>query len=59
MIEGEKFAELLNRPFSRWMRGDVEMENSSRAYLHGYKTYKTRKVAVTDMKKSQATIAFA
>jgi len=27
----------LNRPFSRWMRGDVEMENSSGAYLHGYK----------------------
>ncbi len=37
MIEGEKFAELLNRPFSRWMRGDVEMENSSGAYLHGDK----------------------
>ncbi len=58
MIEGKELAELLNRPFSRWMLSDVAMENSSGAYLHGDGTYKIRKVAVTEMKKSQATIAF-
>jgi len=29
MTKGKEFTELLNRPFSRWMGGDVEMENSS------------------------------
>ena len=37
MVEDKELAELLHRPFSRWMRRDIDMENSPRADLHGDK----------------------
>ncbi len=57
MIEHQKFAELLSRPFGRGMRSHVRVENAPRTDLMATKTYRRRNEAVTETKKSQATMA--
>ena len=59
MVVCQKFAELLNRPFRRGMIGYIDKENPAGANLHRDEDVNTRKVALTETKKSQATIALA
>ena len=59
MIAGESLAELLKRPFGGWMFGDVDVEQSPRANLHCNEHVQDAELAVTTVKKSQATIAWA
>ncbi len=55
MIERQK----LSRPLGRGMRSHVRVENAPRTDPIATKTYRTRKEAVTETKKSQATMACA
>jgi hypothetical protein len=49
--------ELMEGPFSSWMRGGIDVKREPISIAT--KTYSIRNVAVTEMKKSQATIAWA
>ena len=55
----ENRSELLSRPFCRGMSRDITVQNSPRTDFHCYEHIQNPKHSVTDMKKSQATIAFA
>jgi hypothetical protein len=56
MTAGQSLAELLECPFGGWMGGRIEMQKAAGADLHGNE-HLERKLAVTTVKKSQATIA--
>ena len=59
MVEGEKFAELLDGPFRGRVIGDLVRRIRRESTSIATKTYSTRKLAVTETRKSQATMALA
>jgi hypothetical protein len=60
MIEGEEFAKLLDGPFGRGVFGYVAGAGcAANRFPTPQRQYSTRNVAVTETRKSQATIVFA
>src|ERR1700730_1417076 len=56
MIAGNRFAQLLQGPGCRWMRGDVAMHDAPCPDLH---QKRVRNRVVTTIRKSQATMDWA
>jgi hypothetical protein len=58
-VQRETIPELLDGPFSRWVRGDVPVKDSPRRDVENAKTYSRWNVAVTTTKKSHASTVSA
>jgi hypothetical protein len=59
MIESQNLSELLDGPFRTGMPGDIQVQDLSRRTSIATNTYTILKVAVIEIKKSQATMAWA
>ena len=59
MIARNRFAELLQSPGCRWMRGDVAMYDAPCPDLHQEEHIRVRNRSVTTTRKSQATMDWA